>query len=182
MAHEEPKAAKATKEKENKAEEAPKPAKSVETKPVETKPAEKKEKKAVKTVQKKPYFNPLPTPPEHTRPAPVLFVWGAGNFGQFGMGEDALGEFEKPTRNKLVEEKMAEGAFGGEGAGLEAVAAGGMYSLFIDEKGTVSDPRGLRNPPQANSRRRSGPLERTMMLLSVVSPRMSRILTKRANS
>lgn len=101
------------------------------------KPVEKKEKKP-KTVQKKPYFNSLPSPPEHVRPAPILFAWGAGNFGQFGMGEDALGEFEKPQRNKLVEQKIAEGAYGGEGAGLESVAAGGMFSLFIDEKGTVS--------------------------------------------
>jgi regulator of chromosome condensation len=117
---------------------------SVESKKTEksvrsTKSAGTKEKKPPKAVvQKKPYFNPLPSPPDHIRPAPQLFVWGAGNFGQFGMGEDSLGEFEKPTRNKLVEEKGEDGAFGGEGAGLESVAAGGMYSLFIDEKGTVS--------------------------------------------
>jgi regulator of chromosome condensation len=107
------------------------------------KKAEKKtEKKAEKVKVPKDYslFNPLPSPSEHLRPAPVLFVWGAGNFGQFGMGEDNLGEYEKPTRNKLVEEKMAEGAFGEQGAGLEAVAAGGMYSLFLDEQGTVSKP------------------------------------------
>lgn len=94
-------------------------------------------KKTVKATEKKPVLNPIPSPPEHTRPAPVLFGWGAGNFGQFGMGEDCLGELEKPTRNKLVEEKMEDGVFGGEGAGLEFVAAGGMYSLFIDEQGTV---------------------------------------------
>ena len=104
-----------------------------------TKSAEKKEKKPAKVVvQKKPYFNALPTPPEHSRPAPLLFTWGAGNFGQFGAGENVLGELEKPTRNKLIEQKVAEGAFGEPGAGLEAVAAGGMFSLFIDEKGTVS--------------------------------------------
>lgn len=102
-----------------------------------SKPVEKKEKKPAKVVQQKPYFNALPSPPEHPRPAPQLFVWGAGNFGQFGMGEDALGEFEKPQRNKLVEQKSEDGEFGEEGAGLETVAAGGMYSLFIDEKGTV---------------------------------------------
>ena len=54
------------------------------------------------------------------------------------MGEDALGEIEKPQRSKVVEEKMASGAFGEEGAGLEAVAGGGLFSLFVDEKGTVS--------------------------------------------
>ncbi|THG96280.1 hypothetical protein EW026_g5529 [Hermanssonia centrifuga] len=105
------------------------------------KPAPKKpiEKKKVEKIEKeqKPYFNPLPTPPEHLRPAPQLFAWGAGNFGQFGMGENSLGELEKPQRNKLVEQKMQEGVYGEEGAGLEAVAAGGMYSLFVDEKGTI---------------------------------------------
>ncbi|KAH7887560.1 regulator of chromosome condensation 1/beta-lactamase-inhibitor protein II [Phlebopus sp. FC_14] len=87
--------------------------------------------------QQKPYFNPLPTPPEHPRPANKLFVWGAGNFGQFGMGPDLLDEFNSPRRNPWIEKKMAEGVFGSPGAGLEAIAAGGMHTLFIDERGTV---------------------------------------------
>ncbi|KAF8138388.1 regulator of chromosome condensation 1/beta-lactamase-inhibitor protein II [Boletus edulis] len=87
--------------------------------------------------QTKPYFNPLPTPPAHPRPANQLFVWGAGNFGQFGMGPDVLDEFTSPKRNTWVDAKIKEGVFGSEGAGLEAVAAGGLHTLFIDEKGTV---------------------------------------------
>ncbi|KII94912.1 hypothetical protein PLICRDRAFT_99133 [Plicaturopsis crispa FD-325 SS-3] len=86
----------------------------------------------------KPYFNPLPTPPEpHLRPAPQLFVWGAGNFGQFGMGPDVLGEFGKPRKNAWVEEQMQKGSFGEAGAGIEAIAAGGLHTMFIDEKGTI---------------------------------------------
>lgn len=86
----------------------------------------------------KPHFNTVPSPPEHLRPAPELFVWGAGNFGQFGMGADSLGEYEKPKWNPWVKSKIQEGVFGGEGASLEAVAAGGLHTLFIDEKGVVS--------------------------------------------
>lgn len=78
-----------------------------------------------------------PTPPEHTRPANQLFVWGAGNFGQFGMGPDHLGEFDKPKKNPWVEKKMDEGVFGDEDAGIETIAAGGLHTMFIDEKGTV---------------------------------------------
>jgi len=88
--------------------------------------------------EQKAYFNPLPTPADHPRPANQLFCWGAGNFGQFGWGADYLGEFPTPRRNLLFEKKMEEGIFGGEGAGLEAIAAGGLHTLFIDEKGTVS--------------------------------------------
>lgn len=82
--------------------------------------------------------NALPAPPAHERPAYQLFVWGAGNFGQFGMGPTNLDEFDKPKRNTWIEKKIEEGAFGGEGAGLESVAAGGLHTMFIDEKGTVS--------------------------------------------
>lgn len=85
----------------------------------------------------KPHFNPLPMANNHPRPANQLFVWGAGNFGQFGWGADQLGEFAIPKRNTYFEKKMEEGVFGGEGAGLEAIAAGGLHTLFIDEKGTV---------------------------------------------
>ncbi|KAH7890593.1 hypothetical protein F5I97DRAFT_1826689 [Phlebopus sp. FC_14] len=42
-----------------------------------------------------------------------------------------------PRRNPWVETKIGEGVFGSGGAGLEAIAAGGMHTLFIDEKGTV---------------------------------------------
>jgi regulator of chromosome condensation len=84
-----------------------------------------------------PPMNALPIVPEHPRPAPQLFGCGVGNFGQLGMGPDQLGEHSKPKRNMLVESQIEEGAYGGEGAGLETIAAGGMHTLFVDEKGTV---------------------------------------------
>jgi len=57
------------------------------------------------------------------------------------MGDDHLGEIHKPARNKWAEQGMAEGRFGSiEGAGLESIAAGGLYSLFVDENGTVRVP------------------------------------------
>lgn len=101
---------------------------------------DKEKAQKVPRAQEKPYLNPLPQIPEHVRPAPLLFAWGAGNAGQFGMGLDApnaLGELTKPTRNKLVEQMIADGKFGGKGAGFEVVAAGGMSTLLVDEKGTV---------------------------------------------
>ena len=60
------------------------------------------------------------------------------------MGEDQLGELHKPARNKWVDEGVTEGRFGSAGgAGLESIAAGGLYSLFVDENGTV---RGAFHP------------------------------------
>ncbi|GAV99134.1 rcc1 domain-containing protein [Lentinula edodes] len=88
-------------------------------------------------VQVKPYLNPLPSPPEQVRPGLQLFVWGAGNFGQFGLGPDALDEFDKPKKHGWAEEQIQDGTFGEEGAGLEEIAGGGMHSLFVDEKGTI---------------------------------------------
>jgi regulator of chromosome condensation len=87
------------------------------------------------------YFNPLPTPLEHLRPALTLFGWGSGSDNQLGVGpipDFHKNEWDKPKRNTFVEQMAAEGAFGVGGAGLEAVAAGGMHSLAIDENGTVS--------------------------------------------
>ncbi|KAJ3997686.1 regulator of chromosome condensation 1/beta-lactamase-inhibitor protein II [Lentinula boryana] len=92
---------------------------------------------AEKETPVKPYLNTLPSPPEKIRPGLQLFVWGAGNFGQFGLGPDVLDEFDKPKKHSWAEEQMQEGTFGEEGAGLEEVAGGGMHSLFIDEKGTI---------------------------------------------
>ena len=54
------------------------------------------------------------------------------------MGPDVLGELDKPRKNVWVEQQMEEGTFGEVGAGLESVAGGGLHTLFIDEKGTVS--------------------------------------------
>jgi regulator of chromosome condensation len=88
--------------------------------------------------QQKPYFNALPTPPPKVRPGLQLFAWGAGNFGQFGMGPDVLGELDKPRKNLWVEQRMQDGTFGEIGAGLEFITGGGLHTLFIDEKGTVS--------------------------------------------
>ncbi|EDR12344.1 uncharacterized protein LACBIDRAFT_158234, partial [Laccaria bicolor S238N-H82] len=87
--------------------------------------------------QLKPYFNPLPVPPQKQRPGAILFAWGAGNFGQFGMGPDIIHELSKPKRNVWVEEKIEDGAFGEDGAGLESIAAGGLHSVLVDEKGTI---------------------------------------------
>lgn len=91
-------------------------------------------------VQTKPYFNPLPPAPKHERPGLLLFAWGAGNFGQFGMGPDFLGEQDKPKRSVWAEQQIQTGTFGEIGAGLESIVAGGLHSLFIDEKGTVRGP------------------------------------------
>jgi regulator of chromosome condensation len=117
--------------------------KSVTTKPQsQTKKLPKKlspvpEARPAPPPQLKPYFNPLPVPPQKQRPGAVLFAWGAGNFGQFGMGPDILHELSKPKRNVWVEEKIEDGAFGEDGAGLESIAAGGLHSVLVDEKGTV---------------------------------------------
>ncbi|KAF7770328.1 hypothetical protein Agabi119p4_6302 [Agaricus bisporus var. burnettii] len=83
------------------------------------------------------HFNPLPTPPLTARPALVLFAWGAGNFGQFGMGPDVLDSLTTPRRNQWVEAQIGNGTFGEIGAGITAIAAGGLHTLFIDENGTV---------------------------------------------
>ena len=90
--------------------------------------------------QLKPYFNPLPVPPQKQRPGLLPFVWGTGNFGQFGMGPDVLGEVSKPKRNTWIEERIEDGAFGEDSAGIESVACGGLHTIFLDEKGTVSQP------------------------------------------
>ena len=90
--------------------------------------------------QLKPYFNSLPVPPQKQRPGLLPFVWGTGNFGQFGMGPEVLGEISKPRRNTWIEERIEDGAFGEVNAGIESVACGGLHTIFLDEKGTVSQP------------------------------------------
>lgn len=82
-------------------------------------------------------FLPLPTPPVHHRPALELVGWGNGDDGQ--LGKELKSGVDKPKKNRWMTQKMEEGAFGHEpGAGLESIASAGMHSLFVDEKGTVS--------------------------------------------
>lgn len=54
------------------------------------------------------------------------------------MGSDVLGELPKPRKNAWVEEGIKDNIFGPDGAGIEAIAAGGLHTIFVDEKGTVS--------------------------------------------
>ncbi|KAF7332282.1 hypothetical protein MKEN_00109400 [Mycena kentingensis (nom. inval.)] len=97
----------------------------------------KKKTDATIVPQKEPYFNPLPAPPPKTRPSLQVFAWGAGNFGQFGMGPKVLGELDKPKKHTWCEEQIEEGTFGEDNAGIETLAAGGLHTIFVDEKGTV---------------------------------------------
>ncbi|OBZ67722.1 Protein pim1 [Grifola frondosa] len=57
--------------------------------------------------------------------------------GQLGISAEFCADLDKPRRNPYVDKKIEERAFGVDGAGLEAIAAGGLHTLFIDEKGTV---------------------------------------------
>jgi regulator of chromosome condensation len=99
-------------------------------------PQLKRQRKAVSETE--PPINTIPEFPAKMVPPAQIFVWGTGNFGQFGMGPSYLDELSKPTRNTWIEEKIAQGVFGsGPGSGIVGVAAGGLHSLFIDENGTV---------------------------------------------
>ena len=98
--------------------------------------------------QLKPYFNPLPVPPQKKRPGLQPFFWGTGNFGQFGMGPEVLGEVSKPKRNTWIEEHIEACTFGEDNAGIESVACGGLHTIFLDERGTVSQLKrsaGIKN-------------------------------------
>jgi len=88
--------------------------------------------------ERPPSLNPLAKPAERLRPARQLFVYGNGDFGQLGLGPDSTTELFKPKLHEWCAEAMASGKFGEVGAGIEAVAAGGMHSLMVDEEGKVS--------------------------------------------
>jgi hypothetical protein len=133
-----------------------------------------KTKAPMESKRQRPYFNPLPKAPEHMCPVAQAFVWGAGNFDQFGMGADRLALYDKPTRNKGVEERV-----GGEGMGIESVAAGGSHTVFIDKKGTVCFSRGYKVMRVSLCLLRSGPVARLHL---ATSPRASWTHPSRANS
>jgi hypothetical protein len=88
------------------------------------------------TVPQKSQLNALPTIPHHVRPTSRVFVWGTGNFGQFGMGSNRTGEYGKPQQNMLVENMIESGDFG-EGLGGEYITSGGIHTIFVNERGRV---------------------------------------------
>ncbi|KAL1947946.1 hypothetical protein VTO73DRAFT_13670 [Trametes versicolor] len=80
-------------------------------------------------------INALPAIPQHYRPPLNLFTWGSGEMSQLVM--DYNEEIAKPRKNAFVAEKIEEDAFGEDNAGLESVAAGGLHTLLLDEKGAI---------------------------------------------
>ncbi|CAE6520459.1 unnamed protein product [Rhizoctonia solani] len=82
-------------------------------------------------------LNSVPAIPEHPRPAYQILVFGNGDSSQFGMGPDATGEYPRPRMQKFFKAASDKGELGGEGAGIEALAAGGLHTLAIDEAGKV---------------------------------------------
>ncbi|KAG8693775.1 hypothetical protein FRC09_010302 [Ceratobasidium sp. 395] len=84
-----------------------------------------------------PTLNSVPAIPEHPRPAYQMLVFGNGDSSQFGMGPDATGEYPRPKMQKFFKTASDEGKLGGEGAGVESLAAGGLHTLVVDEAGKV---------------------------------------------
>jgi regulator of chromosome condensation len=50
----------------------------------------------------------------------------------------SIGEVSKPKRNTWIEERIEDGIFGEDNGGIESVACGGLHTIFLDERGTVS--------------------------------------------
>ncbi|GAB1527603.1 hypothetical protein RhiTH_010779 [Rhizoctonia solani] len=87
---------------------------------------------------KKPPFNPLPVAQPPTRPAMQLFVFGNGDMGQFGLGTSVLGDISRPRQHVWFKEAIDAGILGtAPGAGIDALCAGGMHTLVVDEVGRV---------------------------------------------
>ncbi len=134
--------------------------------PAAEKPKSEKPK-APPRVRKVPQaINPLPHIPQHYRPPLQLFTWGSGAMSQLAI--DYNQEIPKPRKNAFVAEHIEEGTFGGDEAGLESIAAGGLHTLFVDEKGTVSTSLLALEPWLTWLR--SGRAGRTTMVPSGVSP------------
>ncbi|KAG8861728.1 hypothetical protein FRB96_002686 [Tulasnella sp. 330] len=121
---------------------ATKESKAKETKATKTKGGEvAKTQPAAKAPRPKkdvpPSLNLLPGVPTHLRPPMNIFVQGTGDFGQLGLGVDTLGPIKRPRLHVWFKEAIEKGELGGESAGVEKVAVGGMHNLVIDEAGRV---------------------------------------------
>ncbi|CAE6398586.1 unnamed protein product [Rhizoctonia solani] len=67
-----------------------------------------------------------------------LFVFGNGDMGQFGLGTSVLGDISRPRQHVWFKEAIDAGILGtAPGAGIDALCAGGMHTLVVDEVGRV---------------------------------------------
>jgi hypothetical protein len=87
-------------------------------------------------------LNSVPDIPETVRPALILFVTSNNDDGQLGDGRppniEADEEHYYQVRRKIpVEEHVAANVYGDDHGGPVMVAAGGMYTIMIDERGKV---------------------------------------------
>ena len=82
-------------------------------------------------------INLLQQPASHPRPPRLCFVFGTGDFGQFGLGTETLGEISRPRLHAWFETAAKGDILGTEGAGVEKICAGGMHTLAVDEAGKV---------------------------------------------
>jgi regulator of chromosome condensation len=82
-------------------------------------------------------INALQQPASHPRPSRLCFVFGTGDFGQFGLGTETLGEISRPRLHAWFETAAKGDILGSEGAGVEKICAGGMHTLAVDEAGKV---------------------------------------------
>ncbi|PWN38779.1 RCC1/BLIP-II [Ceraceosorus guamensis] len=84
-------------------------------------------------------MNALPQPIVQTgisSSSPVqVFVFGTGDMGQNGLGEDALGEIVRPRLHVGFNEMNAQKEIGS--LGIEQIAAGGMHTLAVDNLGRI---------------------------------------------
>ncbi|KIJ49704.1 hypothetical protein M422DRAFT_777621 [Sphaerobolus stellatus SS14] len=82
-------------------------------------------------------INAVPTAASHPRPPRLCWIFGTGDFGQFGLGTETLGEITRPRLHAWFESATQKDILGSQGAGIERIAAGGMHTLVIDEAGKV---------------------------------------------
>ncbi|TIB42685.1 hypothetical protein E3P86_00272 [Wallemia ichthyophaga] len=79
-------------------------------------------------------LNPLPKLTS-TNQIKTLLVFGTGDFGQFGLGVDTLGEIKRPRIHQWTEDAIDDNNLGPQG--VEQIAAGGMHNLMIDSDGKI---------------------------------------------
>ncbi|KZV91503.1 RCC1/BLIP-II protein [Exidia glandulosa HHB12029] len=83
-----------------------------------------------------PTLNEIPACASHPRPSRRLFVFGGSEMGVLGLGV-LPNNITRPRLHAWFEDAVAKGILGGDGAGVETAAAGGMHTLVIDEAGKV---------------------------------------------